>query len=326
VARRSAKKTTSVEQRWRELTWDELEDWAGYRSVERGRDYQRGGQVEELAATGDGGLLAWVQGGQRYATHVWLVECAGGPFRPRAVCSCPRDGDCKHAVAVVLDYLEGLDSGRAVSVCAASDSRLRLLAEIEERQGSETRPAPRHGQEFFRSPCVARFRALLEEAGEAGWLRARRDALRFLETGIDPSGEASAYPRFDVLLDIAIEEKKPVEVLRWYDRLVKTRSPGPLTFGWVDEQVRVADAVAATHPERALVLYQAVVAHHLARATPSGYEVARPYLRKVKHLLEQRGRSEAWARYLAGLRATGSRKPWLLELLDRLEGGRILAG
>ncbi len=326
MARRWAKHRASSERRWQELTWDELEDWAGYRTVERGQDYQHAGKVGDLARTGAGGLLAWVEGGQRYATHVFLVETAGGVFRPSSACTCPVAAVCKHAVAVVLEYLDALAAGRAVPSCAAADPRLQLLERIDRPGGDQVRPARRDSKEFFRAPSVEAFQALVEAAPEAGRARTRRDALRFLRTGIDPSGEVSAQPRFDVLLDIALAEKKPADVLHWYDRLVAERAPGPLTFGWVEQQARVADAIAATYPERALALYQEVIAHHLARAIPSGHEAARPYLRKVKHLLERTGREGAWAKYLAGLRATSSRKPWLLDLLDRLEGGRILAG
>jgi uncharacterized Zn finger protein len=34
---------------WRALTWDDLEAWAGPRSLERGRSYQRTGRVRHLA-------------------------------------------------------------------------------------------------------------------------------------------------------------------------------------------------------------------------------------------------------------------------------------
>jgi uncharacterized Zn finger protein len=261
MARRNTKKDT-IERRWLELTWDELDDWAGQRAVERGRDYRRAGQVQELALTAEGGLLAWVRGGHRYATHVRLRADTGGTPRLWAACTCPMRGPCKHAVAVVLAYLDARLAGEAVPAATASDPRLRLLAEIE------------------------------QPGGEPG-----RD-----------------------------EQLSPDELLRWYDRQVESRAPGPLTFGWVDEQARVADAVAATHPDRAVVLYQEVSERHLARGTPSGYEAARPYLRKARRLLEQIGGPAAWDEYLAWLRQTFRRDLRVLDLLDRLDGGRILAG
>jgi uncharacterized Zn finger protein len=33
---------------WSSLTWDDLDKWAGSRSVSRGRTYHRGGRVKDL--------------------------------------------------------------------------------------------------------------------------------------------------------------------------------------------------------------------------------------------------------------------------------------
>jgi len=83
-----------------DLTWVDLNRWAGGKIVGRGRGYQRDGAVEALAGTSGGGLIAWVDGTRRYAT---LVERdAGGGLL--STCTCPYEGACKHAVAVVLEY------------------------------------------------------------------------------------------------------------------------------------------------------------------------------------------------------------------------------
>ena len=50
------------------LTWLDLESWAGAKTVSRGKSYQRGRRVIDLAITGSGELVAWVQGSSRYAT------------------------------------------------------------------------------------------------------------------------------------------------------------------------------------------------------------------------------------------------------------------
>jgi hypothetical protein len=55
---------------FKELTWDDLQDWAGSRVLSRGQGYQRSHRVKGLAQTQTGSLVAWVQGGQRYATEV----------------------------------------------------------------------------------------------------------------------------------------------------------------------------------------------------------------------------------------------------------------
>ena len=68
MSRGNAKKRASSKGRkgsgdWGSLSWDDLDDWAGPRSVSRGRSYQRQGRVKNLAIAEDGRLLATVQGG-----------------------------------------------------------------------------------------------------------------------------------------------------------------------------------------------------------------------------------------------------------------------
>jgi len=43
-----------------DLTWDDLDRWAGGKIISRGEGYQRQGRVSQLARTDDGGLIAWV--------------------------------------------------------------------------------------------------------------------------------------------------------------------------------------------------------------------------------------------------------------------------
>jgi uncharacterized Zn finger protein len=54
--------------RFKELTWADIEDWAGSKVLSRGKTYQR--LVDELAVTPEGGLIATVQGGKKYTTLV----------------------------------------------------------------------------------------------------------------------------------------------------------------------------------------------------------------------------------------------------------------
>src|SRR4051794_31840795 len=90
VARKSSE---TPEQGWKALTWQDLEEWAGSRSLERGQSYQRSGRVSDLAINADGELLAWVQGTHRYATSVGLTD----EGKPLGSCTCPLgSGSCKH--------------------------------------------------------------------------------------------------------------------------------------------------------------------------------------------------------------------------------------
>jgi uncharacterized Zn finger protein len=42
-----------------DLTWADLEAWAGSKIMSRGTSYQKSGHVRDPAVTPDGGLLAW---------------------------------------------------------------------------------------------------------------------------------------------------------------------------------------------------------------------------------------------------------------------------
>ncbi|MCK5328599.1 MAG: hypothetical protein KAR36_08345 [Candidatus Latescibacteria bacterium] len=62
----------------------------------------------------------------------------------------------------------------------------------------------------------------------------------------------------------------------------------------------------------------------IAQVKPSAYEVAVGYLRKAHKVLERLGREKEWKACLAGIRETHRRKRRLLEILDGLDGRRIL--
>ncbi len=104
------------------LTWADLESWAGAKIVSRGTDYQKHGYVQDLALTHDGGVLAWVRGSDNYATMATLER-----GRLTSVCTCPFDGNCKHAVAVVLEYLDQLKNKTNIPLADKDDERIVLL-------------------------------------------------------------------------------------------------------------------------------------------------------------------------------------------------------
>ncbi len=126
-------KTQSATKTWTSLTWDELDKWAGSRSVSRGQAYQRQGRVKNLALAVDGRLLATVEGTERYVTSVWLVPSKTKRGQIDSVCSCPVGASgCKHAVAVVTDYLAALVEKREVPVAEPDDRRWAKLTQDDE--------------------------------------------------------------------------------------------------------------------------------------------------------------------------------------------------
>jgi len=113
---------------FKDLTWTDLEDRAGASVVSRGRSYQRSGHVQDLARTPGGGVIAWVHGTYKYATQ---VDFDGTVLV--STCTCPYWGDvCKHAIAVVLEYLESVKNKSEVPTIKEQDQRLALLQELGE--------------------------------------------------------------------------------------------------------------------------------------------------------------------------------------------------
>jgi len=115
---------------WTALSWDDLAEWAGPRSVDRGRSYQKQGRVHDLAISEDGWLLATVTGGARYAVTVWYEASAKRAGAIYSRCTCPiGSSGCKHAVAVVAEYLERLSASEDTLVADQDDERWELLGD-----------------------------------------------------------------------------------------------------------------------------------------------------------------------------------------------------
>jgi uncharacterized Zn finger protein len=125
-------------------------------------------------------------------------------------------------------------------------------------------------------------------------------------------------PHLDVLLDMAIQAKEPDRVLHWYDAIRAGRR------GRGFDPDRVAAAVAATHPERALEIYRAGLDAQLPHTGESAYQAAAGYLKKMRPLLESLGRGPEWAALVAGLREKYARRRLFLEHLDALDGRPIV--
>ena len=115
------------------LTWGDLEEWAGAKTLARGRRYQQEGRVRDLARLPDGDVIAWVVGTERYAT---VVSVDDEFIESR--CTCPVGRSCKHAVAVVLEYIASAKNDRPIPTAAENDPRLRLFG--PDSAGASTEP------------------------------------------------------------------------------------------------------------------------------------------------------------------------------------------
>ncbi len=118
-------KKKKMPDRFSGLTWDDLEEWAGNRIVSRGRSYRNQGRVSDLAVTADGTLIATVRGSNIYVTRVDMTR----EGLPESLCTCPYEHDCKHGVAVVLEYRERVKNDLSVPQAKENDKRFSLLAD-----------------------------------------------------------------------------------------------------------------------------------------------------------------------------------------------------
>lgn len=215
------------------------------------------------------------------------------------------------------------------------------LREMTEREGDWLKVAAFRTEDFLQSPSIHTFQDMKKAAEKAKvWPEVRAAALLYLEigklpqsdptwplpeTGVEEDRETrkSEFPMIELLIDIAIEEKRPDEVLRWYDQ---RKSKKQIFWGWGDgyQEDQIAEAVADHYPDRALAIWKNVAEKQIALTKPKAYEAAAVYLRKVHSILKKLKREEEWKNYLLKLRQANARKTKFIEILDRLEDRRIL--
>jgi uncharacterized Zn finger protein len=143
---------------------------------------------------------------------------------------------------------------------------------------------------------------------------------------LDRPGRYNSAPRphLEVLLDMAIAAKRPDEVLRWFDKM-RSAPKGPGYWNNPPASAdRVAAAVSAAYPERALEIYLAVLNAQLPHAQQSAYENAVGYLRKLRPLYGALDRASEWTALLGSIRDKYRNRPRFMELLDGVEGRTIV--
>ena len=242
---------------------------------------------------------------------------------------------CRQGIEAVPSRYAGLQAGLR-----------RKLRKINQRSGNPLSGLALQAEEFFAEPSLAGFQALCKAARKArigkgveAWGRHYLQTGRRPRTGRKrkndpeiawplpaPEVAVPAPPRTtegpvkEVLIQLAIAEKKPNEVLKWYDHPSREKGVHGLYDVSLDEEV--AKAVASTHTDRAVAIWKEFAEKHIARVQASGYQAAVPYLRKVRQALTRKRRKREWEEYLAALRQENSRRPRCLEELRRLERGR----
>jgi uncharacterized Zn finger protein len=238
-----------------------------------------------------------------------------------------------------FDATRGEWSGIAWSL----EERLRKQAENEKNQPLV---AAFRAFEFFDQPDFARY-VQLEKAATAAqvWDAIRGPVMTFLETGRRPDCESTGgkvrapapswplpstglehqgalgrgrnFPVVELLIDIAIKDGRPGDVLKWYRKV-----SNPHGFYHDGTGDRVAGAIQKAYPKEALAIWKTLVAGALKFANAGEYTKAGQYLTKIKRLYEHNKQRSEWDMYIEQIRQQNRRRPRMMEVLNALEGGK----
>ncbi|HLD21286.1 MAG TPA: SWIM zinc finger family protein, partial [Patescibacteria group bacterium] len=232
---------------------------------------------------------------------------------------------------------------------ASSLRQLRMKVDAREKNWHHILQL--QAEQFFNNPSAHAFQELEQAAQKAKVQSAIRiGALYYLETGIVPwkrkSDDTKTFPKWPlgevkiekkqhweksnfpitaVLIDIAIQEKNPAEILHWYD--IQNTHKGSERWGTYWETSRdntIAEAIAQEYPDRTIEIWQSIVEAELEGAKSRSYENAAQYLRKIRKILHDQKKNTIWQDYLRTLRTTHERKKKFIEILNRIEGHKII--
>ena len=103
-----------------------------------------------------------------------------------------------------------------------------------------------------------------------------------------------------VLIDIAMEETRNDDVLKWYESSRRRRGR------WGNRNAQVAEAVQRTRPDAALTIWGREVEALSPPVKPVAYQQAAPYLKKKRKVYKRLGRFQEWLDTIQRLR--GSRQ------------------
>lgn len=213
------------------------------------------------------------------------------------------------------------------------------LEEIRKTQGDWPGIAVMRAENFFRHSSRETWKEIEEAAKKAGvWKAVRTCALAYLETGRLPSAKTGwplsgvkatasesrfprTFPDINMLIQIAVYEKNPDEVLKWYEMQKKERG-GYLPVAC--NRDIVAESLKEKYPEHSLEIWKHAAERHIAEVKTSDYRSAAQYLTKIAQVMNRQGKKKAWEKYLADLKQTHARKKRLIEILDGVSGKRIL--
>lgn len=228
-------------------------------------------------------------------------------------------------------------------IASELQQRLRKMAEKDQRNDLA---AAYRAQDFFAHPSLQSYENLLKASQKAGHRTAVREAvLDYLQTGKRPDTQGvkktagswplplpevapphkkqerwpDKFPHLDLQIEIAIAEKRIEDLISLYEQYRKTRR-----WGWETDKA-VAKAIEKSHPQLALDIWLAIAENLIAQVKPKAYEEAAIYLRLMHKVYTSEKRLADWQALIARLRQQHKAKRRLMEVLDSLNGKKLVS-
>jgi uncharacterized Zn finger protein len=194
-------------------------------------------------------------------------------------------------------------------------------------------------EEFFAEASFYSYQEL-QKAGEktSFWQDIRANALWFLETGELPwnrikehpscpawpltetglpklaSRGRQTFPMVETLIDIAIAEESPEQVILW----LKRRQPDKFGDRYSkSKNDKIASAIVGDYPDQAIEIWKNIAEGYIKITGTPAYEEAAQYLRKIRHTLNRLHRKDEWQNYLTKLKVVHKMKRQFMEILER---------
>ena len=141
-----------------------------------------------------------------------------------------------------------------------------------------------------------------------------------------PTPDPRRIPHYQILIKLAMEEKRPHDGLKWYDVSIEEGSGAQRGRRAVPVELEkeIAEAVASSHPDRAVDIFVKAADSVASETNTRTYPEAGRLLREAKRVLEKNGRGAEWSSILQDFRLNHRRKRRLMEVLDGIEDRPIM--
>ncbi len=219
------------------------------------------------------------------------------------------------------------------------------LRDLAAREKNFHMVAAYHAQDFFEHPSRSSYITLQKATNKVDcWAVVRTQILDYLVNGRRPDLSSRSkpknkqgwplplpevnlprdrrflrdFPDINMLIEIAILECRLDDVVALYQKQLTTNRWKPGIGG------EVAKAVSKSHPEVSLGIWVKMAEEQICLVKPKAYEVAASYLRKMHEVFKETGQLSQWQRLVKDIRLRHKAKRRLLEVLDGLEGNRII--